>query len=226
MNKGCVNTSVLKPRNFITTWKQRNDTRCNDQPRLTTAAQSSRSRHPGCVKRTAAAILALGWLLLFPMHAMAGVTALTAGNTPQNVVLGQAMTATTITPTGTPYVAQWLGQSYTYEGPAGTGSLAPDFTYSFTSPQDIVQLPNGNYYVLDSGNVRAIDRSTGGVTTLTLPGGLAQGASWGFGKNLGLDGNGNLYLQVDLNTILQLINVTTTPQVGGNDYPIRRTLLL
>lgn len=195
-----------------------NQSEWGSKPPQATSLPPGWTRQLGYANRTAATILALIWLLLSPTQAMAAVTALTAGNTPQNVVLGQAMTATTITPTGTPYVPQWLGQSYTYEGPANSGNLAPDYAYSFTGPQDIVQLPNGNYYVLDSGNVRAIDRSTGQVTTLTLPalpGGLGQGASWGFGSSLGLDGNGNLYLQVDLNTILQVINVTTTPQLGA-----------
>lgn len=160
------------------------------------------------------ALSALGFAV--PQAAIASVTQLSYSNATQTVVLGSAMTDAVTTPTGTPYIPQYLGQAATLTGPAGSGALAPSTVFSFANPTAVVQATTGDFYVLDAPDIRKVDKSTGAVTTLTLPGGLPTIQS--NANQMGIDANNNIYVQTNNNgaAIYQLLtSAGTTPALGA-----------
>jgi hypothetical protein len=148
--------------------------------------------------------------------AYANVTALSTTNATQNVLLGSAMSATSVSTTGTPFVPQYLGQVATLTGPAGAGALAPVTAYTFSGPKAIVQASTGDFYVLDGASVLRVNKSTGAVTAITLPVGFST-TFLSNASHMGIDANDNLYLQEAVNdaAIKQITNVSTTPTLGA-----------
>jgi sugar lactone lactonase YvrE len=105
-------------------------------------------------------------------------------------------------------------------GFAGDGGLATSNTVRFSNPRDLVFDSLGNMFIADTSNrrIRMVD-TNGIISTIAGDGTLNEGGDGGPAENagvgspydLGIDGNGNLYITDDFNRRVRVIY----PASGG-----------